>query len=252
MDLNHYVYALLDPRSEEIFYIGKGQGARVLAHTNAAKNGEPDNEKEARIIDIQAQGLEVRNIILAKNFKTHDEALSIESLLIHEAKGIGTVLGIPCKLTNLVAGHHTSRFRPIDSIDNLVGFEYEPELRLPGEVKESYRELFERVLAEIPIFKEPNKIGGAYIRSHTLRNGFEFVVFPKSDRKIVVEYIKRRAEDSHREHAKMLRDKLSLKGSLKYAQVDFYDKSIDVFNVGKAIASINQHIERINEIDQFL
>ncbi len=81
MDLNHYVYALLDPRNDEIFYIGKGQGARVLAHTYSAKNGEPNNEKERRIIDIQAHGLEVRNIILAKNFKTNEEALAIESLL---------------------------------------------------------------------------------------------------------------------------------------------------------------------------
>lgn len=252
MDLRHYVYALLDPRNEEIFYIGKGQGARILAHTHAAKNGEPNNLKEARIIDIINQGLDVRNIILAKGFETNSEALAIESLLIHEARGTGMVLGLTCKLTNLVAGHHTSRYRPIDSISDLSGFEYEPEKRLPNEVKESYKNLFERVLNEVPIFKEPNKIGGAYIRSKTLSNGFEFVVFPKSDNRIVFEYIKRRPEEFHRKHAQMLKDKLGLGGYTQHARVDFCDKKINVFNVDEAINSLNLHIEKINKIDGFL
>jgi len=252
MNLKHYVYALLDPRNEEIFYIGKGLGTRVLSHTLAAKNGEPNSTKEARIMDIIGQGLEIRNIILAKGFETGTEALAIESLLIHEAQGSGKVLGIKCELTNLVAGHHTSRYRPIDRTDELSGFEYEPEQRLPGEVKESYRALFGRVLAEVSIFKEPNKIGGGYIRSQTLSNGFEFVVFPKSDQRIIFEYIKRRPEDSHREHAQVLRDKLGLGGHIQDARVDCNDKSIDVFKVDSAIKSLNQYIEKINEIDNFL
>jgi hypothetical protein len=252
MDLRHYVYALLDPRNEEIFYIGKGQGARILAHAHAAKHGEPSNPKEARIIDIINQDLAVRNIILAKGFETDNEALAIESLLIHEALGSGIVLGLKCKLTNLVAGHHTSRYRPIDSICDLSGFEYEPEKKLPNEVKESYKNLFERILNEVPIFKEPNKIGGAYIRSQTLNNGFEFVVYPKSDRKIVFEYIKRRPQNSHREHAEMLRNKLGFGGHLNDARVDYCDKSINVHEVDKAIKSLNEYIELVNKTDNFL
>ena len=32
----NYVYALVDPRNEEIFYIGKGTGERLLAHGREA------------------------------------------------------------------------------------------------------------------------------------------------------------------------------------------------------------------------
>jgi len=235
-----------------IFYIGKGQGSRVLAHTFAAKNGEPKGAKEVRIMEIINDGREVRNIILAKELETGAEAFTVESLLIHEAQGSGKVLGISCDLTNLVAGHRTDRFRIIDRIDDLQGFEYVTEKLASGEVKESNKELFDRVLSEVDIFKNPNKVGGGYIRSQTLSNGFEFVVFPKSTRSLVFEYIKRKPKDSHREHAQIIRDKLDLGGHVKDARVDFHDKAINVFTVDLAIEALNKYINTINEIDNFL
>ena len=33
--LGHYVYLYVDPRTEQIFYVGKGQGQRVLSHLSA-------------------------------------------------------------------------------------------------------------------------------------------------------------------------------------------------------------------------
>jgi len=35
-ELGYYVYALIDPRDNKIFYIGKGHGNRVFQHCLAA------------------------------------------------------------------------------------------------------------------------------------------------------------------------------------------------------------------------
>lgn len=55
-----YVYALIDPRDGEVFYVGKGKGARMHDHTRAARKGRKDaNElKKARIRSILDAGLE--------------------------------------------------------------------------------------------------------------------------------------------------------------------------------------------------
>ena len=35
--LNYYVYALIDPRTNKVFYIGKGKGNRIYAHVEASE-----------------------------------------------------------------------------------------------------------------------------------------------------------------------------------------------------------------------
>lgn len=60
-----YVYALIDPRDEKIFYVGKGIGGRVLKHEERTRRGVLQNkEKVKRIQEIFTAGLEAQRRIL--------------------------------------------------------------------------------------------------------------------------------------------------------------------------------------------
>lgn len=54
------VHALRDPRTRELFYMGKGIGSRINAHaTEAQNNPTSERAKVRRIIEIEAEGLEI-------------------------------------------------------------------------------------------------------------------------------------------------------------------------------------------------
>lgn len=54
--LQYYVYALVDPRTDQIFYVGKGVGNRVFQHIADAenKNAYSTSEKLDQIRAIHA------------------------------------------------------------------------------------------------------------------------------------------------------------------------------------------------------
>ena len=59
--LGFYVYFLQDPRTEEIFYVGKGVGNRVFNHLDGAIETDVETEKLAIIRSIVDSGNAVKH-----------------------------------------------------------------------------------------------------------------------------------------------------------------------------------------------
>jgi hypothetical protein len=98
--LKFYVYALVDPRDGEIFYVGKGKGDRILSHEKEAnEEQETYTAKHKRIQEIEKTGLEVSRHFIRIKISTGAEALAVEQGVIEALRlsGVG--------LSNLVAGH---------------------------------------------------------------------------------------------------------------------------------------------------
>jgi hypothetical protein len=94
----YYVYALRDPRNDQIFYIGKGCRDRCYHHMWEAERGTGRGKnavKIARIRDIIAAGHEV-GVDFLHQYLTESAALEAERLEIARAKD---------KLSNVSPGH---------------------------------------------------------------------------------------------------------------------------------------------------
>lgn len=101
--LEYYVYALVDPRDNKIFYVGKGKGDRVFQHAEDALDEDAKSLKLDTIRAIRKEGKEVAHYILRHKL-TEEVAYIVESTLID-------LLTYPKinrdnLLTNIVAGHH--------------------------------------------------------------------------------------------------------------------------------------------------
>jgi len=112
--LGYYVYALIDPRDNTIFYVGKGKGDRVYQHARYAKKvdrGESRAElKLGRIQDIHRAGLDVR-VEIVRHGLTEEVAFEVEAAVMDALEISGL------ELTNAVAGQGTRRgWRPLEDI----------------------------------------------------------------------------------------------------------------------------------------
>jgi hypothetical protein len=96
--LGFYVYCLIDPQTDQIFYIGKGTGNRIFAHINAALVNELLSDRLDRIREIHKSGLEVKHLI-HRHGLTEKEAFEVEAALID-------FLSVN-KLTNQVHGYNS-------------------------------------------------------------------------------------------------------------------------------------------------
>jgi hypothetical protein len=91
--LGHYVYLYVNPLDGSVFYVGKGQGARALAHL-----GNEEKKKVQKVIrEIRSGGAEPRIEILAHGLQNEKTAFKLEAAAID-------LLGIE-SLANLVGGH---------------------------------------------------------------------------------------------------------------------------------------------------
>jgi len=220
-ELGHYVYALMDPRDEVIFYVGKGQGSRASAHMIEASSKEIQSRKVDRIREIQKSGKKVRTLILAREFVEASEAYAIETLLIIQARNLGELMGIKSDLTNIARGHHEGRFRDWDHPDKLAGFEYHKPESSYAESFKKCQPLYDHIIQNVREFRAPVREQGSYIRSARNENGFEFVVYPKRAQYLHFEYIGRKANSEEQvQHIEKLRRLIGYGGEFDYAKVD--------------------------------
>jgi hypothetical protein len=95
--LGFYVYTLSAPGAAKPFYVGKGTGNRIFAHSTAALESAVENDKLDQIREILNTGQQVTHEIVRHGL-SEDQAFEIEATLID-------YLGLDA-LTNVVAGQH--------------------------------------------------------------------------------------------------------------------------------------------------
>jgi hypothetical protein len=114
-----YVYALIDPRNNQVFYIGKGIGNRVFSHEiESGKSPKSEKAKLKRIQEIEAAGFDVKRVIVNWSM-TESEAFAAEAALINMFSFLSADM-----LTNAVAGHHVHEAMTVEDFDLLYGAEH--------------------------------------------------------------------------------------------------------------------------------
>ena len=122
----YYVYALIDPRSNDVFYIGKGTGNRVFSHeAEIEKSSETEKEKIRKIRDIESNGFSVKRVMINWGL-SEQEAFAAEASLINLFNVISDV-----RLTNIVAGHHVHESLTVEAFE----LRYGAESLKPEEIK---------------------------------------------------------------------------------------------------------------------
>lgn len=108
----HYVYGLIDPRTDKIFYIGKGTEHRVFEHENESiRNPDSRKLKLHTIKEIKDAGYEVKKIIIAYHL-SEKEAYAAEAALINAFNYIEKT-----GLTNEVSGHHSKEVYTVEEFE---------------------------------------------------------------------------------------------------------------------------------------
>jgi hypothetical protein len=130
-DNKYYVYAYLNPRTNEPFYIGAGHGRRASVHLQPSKRRQKDTLFHREISLLEYCGI-TPYIFIVKAELTEAEAQASEAFLIHL---IGTRMSQTGPLCNLNAGRGPEGFtlrRGGHLAYNRVGNPLHPESSKPG------------------------------------------------------------------------------------------------------------------------
>jgi hypothetical protein len=114
----HYIYALVDPCDNTLFYIGKGSGTRIQDHFNDvrfAKKQTNKIEKLKLLLDDGRAPKEIGRVIAYTD--------SPVSALLMESFYIKFVARQDSDITNAVGGHYNDRFRGKDDWSIRNGFD---------------------------------------------------------------------------------------------------------------------------------
>lgn len=111
-----YVYALVDPRDDKVFYIGKGTGNRIFSHEiENAKYHKTEKFKLQKIREIEDSGHSVKRLIINWGL-SEAEAFSAEATLINLLKFMPDI-----QLSNEVSGHHVHECLTSEEFEILYG-----------------------------------------------------------------------------------------------------------------------------------
>ena len=147
--LGYYVYLLIDPRNNKIFYVGKGKGNRINQHLLGAldtKTNETDKIKKIR--EIKNSGLEVELVILRHGL-TEKEAFEVESAVID-------VLGKD-NLTNQVKGCDSEDRGLMRLEDIKIKYEAEEAIIEEPAILININNLYRRDMTEKEIYEATRK-----------------------------------------------------------------------------------------------
>ncbi len=86
-ELKYYVYMLVDPTTQNPFYVGKGKGNRVFSHIEEVKQGKSGTDKLEAIQAILKENKEVAHVIVRHGLNERT-AFQIEATLIDVFKFI--------------------------------------------------------------------------------------------------------------------------------------------------------------------
>lgn len=146
--LDHYVYFLRDPRSKEVFNVGKGNGNRIFEHVSCALTKSTESDKLDRIRAIKNSGNTVEHFVLWHRLSPQ-VAFAIEAAAI-DFVGISN-------LSNLQSGHYSSDFG-IKTTEEIIAM----YSALPLETNEpilliNINKLFDRELSDTQIYDATRK-----------------------------------------------------------------------------------------------
>lgn len=106
-EISYYVYSLIDPRNNKIFYIWKWIWNRVFQHAKWIIENDPKSEKEEIIKEIINEKRKIKYFIIRHKLK-ENEAFLIESSLIDLLTYENFSFNLCADLKNLVQWHYKS------------------------------------------------------------------------------------------------------------------------------------------------